>query len=640
MNLRLEIREIIKSILNEGKNPFEVMDYYLKNEPALIKKLTTKDNALLKRLAYLDIEYNPEKLEVGKIFPWILNLWKKGDPVILNLISGTPDANLLNKFKSSQELFNKGSFKKSIGVTDIQKFKNVNDFIEKVSAAFIEPTELPAFANFNADEINKDIKEGIIARTNLSNDNFFIITPLKKKGACKYGNVHNKENQWCTSKVENNAFDSYKDGILYIFMDKKDNLKSKYQLFYKEGRFQFMDEFNRPFNYEGFFDENIDVFQKLFPSVVKNLENKEEGDPKLFSQIINYFPRYYKEIYFTNIEKFSKGLLADLIQINQGKINPEEFFSSEKVEEIAGFEYDDFTVYKDRIVFDCSLDSINDVLPNYFWAYKNGYQYYEFNSEEFDYMYNYIKEEDKPKWISVIKIFDKDFKDDEFNDDGTLYRSITDGVTEKYFAKLLYNFSGAYEEAVNNAQSTWIDGVMDKCPFGIRNDSITFEYKKVAEYCLQSSYLNPEKFFDIIERWMDKEGITDDNYYDYFNNQIDYSEAEKALSDGIDEIIENIKDDEELQGSLINKEKLDKFIKDLKFIKGYNEYYLDTEFARIKIKKIDLENDRIFIQYFELKNDKKHEGWIGIDDLPRYSTTPMLFEIKKIREIIRELLNK
>jgi len=225
MNLRLEIREIIKSILNEGKNPFEVMDYYLKNEPALIKKLTTKDNALLKRLAYLDIEYNPEKLEVGKIFPWILNLWKKGDPVILNLISGTPDANLLNKFKSSQELFNKGSFKKSIGVTDIQKFKNVNDFIEKVSAAFIEPTELPAFANFNADEINKDIKEGIIARTNLSNDNFFIITPLKKKGACKYGNVHNKENQWCTSKVENNAFDSYKDGILYIFMDKKDNLK-------------------------------------------------------------------------------------------------------------------------------------------------------------------------------------------------------------------------------------------------------------------------------------------------------------------------------------------------------------------------------------------------------------------------------
>ncbi len=157
---------------------------------------------------------------------------------------------------------------------------------------------------------------------------------------------------------------------------------------------------------------------------------------------------------------------------------------------------------------------------------------------------------------------------------------------------------------------------------------------------MQSSYLNPEKFFDIIERWMDKEGITDDNYYDYFNNQIDYSEAEKALSDGIDEIIENIKDDEELQGSLINKEKLDKFIKDLKFIKGYNEYYLDTEFARIKIKKIDLENDRIFIQYFELKNDKKHEGWIGIDDLPRYSTTPMLFEIKKIREIIRELLNK
>jgi hypothetical protein len=638
MDLRLEIREIIKNLLNEGKNPIEVVNYYLKSEPALTKKLFDKDNALLKRLASLDIEYNPEKLEVGKMFPWILNLWKKGDPVILGLVSGKAEASLVNKFKAAQELFNKGSFKKSIGITDVQKFKSAQEFIEKVNTAFVEPTELPAFANYNAEEINKDIKEGIIARTNLSNDNFFIITPLKKKGACKYGNVHNKENQWCTSKDENNAFDSYKDGILYIFMDKKDNLKSKYQFFYKEGRFQFNDEYNRPFKYEEFFDENIDIFQKLFPSVVNAIEKGEQVGVGLLNQILNYFPKYYKEIYFKNIEKYSKGLLADLVNISQGKINPKEFFSDEKMEDVVGFTYDDYTVYNDKIEIGCDLDSVDQDLSSYYWAYKNGYEAFEFNSDEFDYLNNYIKDEDKPKWIKVLKFLDKDFKESDFEEEGKIYKIMSEGPAEKYFNRALEDFAIKYEQAVNSAQDKWIDSVMKESPFIISTYSITFDYKKTIDYCLKTSFVEPENFKDILENWMNKEGLTNDNYWDYYNNDTDYSEARNSLSENIDNIIEELENDEDFQATLKNKEKLDKFIKDLKFIKGYNDYHLDTEFARIKIKKINLEDNELYIQYFDLKNNQNHEGLISIDDLPKYSTVPMMFEVRsQIRKIIKDI---
>jgi hypothetical protein len=638
MALKEEIRQIVREILNEGKNPIEVVNYYLKSEPALTKKLFDKDNALLKRLASLDIEYNPEKLEVGKMFPWILNLWKKGDPVILGLVSGKAEASLANKFKAAQELFNKGSFKKSIGITDVQKFKSAQEFIEKVNTAFVEPTELPAFANYNAEEINKDIKEGIIARTNLSNDNFFIITPLKKKGACKYGNVHNKENQWCTSKDENNAFDSYKDGILYIFMDKKDNLKSKYQFFYKEGRFQFNDEYNRPFKYEEFFDENIDIFQKLFPSVVNVIEKGEQVGVGLLSQILNYFPKYYKEIYFKIIEKYSKGLLADLINISQGKINPKEFFSDEKMEDVVGFTYDDYSVYDDKIEIGCDLDSVDEDLSSYYWAYKNGYEAFEFNSDEFEYLNNYIKDEDKPKWIKVLKFLDKDFKESDFDKGGKIYKIISEGPAEKYFNRTLENFANKYEEAVNSGQDRWIDSAMKNSPFTISTYSITFEYKKTIDYCLKTSFLEPENFKDILENWMNKEGLTIDNYLGYYNNDTDYSEVRNSLSENIDNIIEELENDEDFQAALKNKEKLDKFIKDLKFIKGYNDYHLDTDFARIKIKKINLEDNELYIQYFDLKNNQNHEGLISIDDLPKYSTVPMMFEVRsQIRKIIKDI---
>lgn len=637
MRLREEIRRILKDILNEGKNPFEIINYYLKSQPELVKKLTNRNNALLKKIAFLDIEFLPDKMEVGKIFPWLLNQWKKGDPLVLKMISGTPDDNLILKFKSAQELFNKSSFKKTIGITDVQKFNGVEDFINKVNQAFVEQSELPAFSNYDANQINNDIKEGLIAKSDLTNDNFFVVRPLKKKGACKYGNVHNKENMWCTANVEHNAFDSYKDGVLYIFMDKKDNLKSKYQFYYKEGKFQFMDEFNKPFDYEQFFNDNITVFQKLFPKVTDAIENDKKIDFSDTKSILKYLPSKYKQKYFSKIEMYASGLLGNLIQIKQGKVNPEEFFSNE---DIIGFGYDDLQFFEDGMTIYTDLQNIDEYLDNYYYSYQNGYEGFEFNWEEYDYMGNYIQGENKKDLMEILRIFDPKFTEEDFDEEGKIYEIMSSSEASKYFNKLLENFATNYENAINSAQSKWIDGQIKKLPFELSRNSLTFKYNKFIEYCIQNSFTEPRNLLDIIENVLSDQGLTEDNYYDYYNNDIDHDELYIQLKEDIANAKEEIENDDELGKAIENKKKFEKILKDLKFQDITSRYpSLSTDFADITIYDKNFPENKVYIKYDAGKEKGRYDGWIDIDDLHRYATMPTLFEENiKIRTLVKNII--
>ena len=125
---------------------------------------------------------------------------------------------------------------------------------------------------------------------------------------------------------------------------------------------------------------------------------------------------------------------------------------------------------------------------------------------------------------------------------------------------------------------------------------------------------------------------------DYYNNNTDYSKTRKVLSDGIDDVIDEIESDEDFKGLLENKEKLDKILKDLKFKKDWQGYFLDTDFAEIRIFQENFPENKIYIRYTDLKNNEKHSGWISIDDLPKYATVPMMFEIRnQIRKIIKDI---
>lgn len=638
MNLRLEIREIVESILNEGKNPLEVVDFYLKSQPELIQKLKSRKNLLLNKLTSLDVEYNSEKFEVGKIFPWLLNLWKKNDPDLINLLNQSENSDAVIKFKNYQKLFNQPKFKKSIQISDINKFKSISDFVNRVDQAFIEPEQIPAMTSYGANEINQDIRDGIIMKTNLSNDNFLVISPLKKKGACKYGNTHigSDEGRWCTAKEEHNAFDSYKDGILYIFMDKRDNLKSKYQFYYKENNFQFQNEFNRTFNHAEFFEENLDIFKKLFPKIVNKIEGKSDEDIQITKQLLNYLPRQYKELYFKNIEKYATGFLQDLLKITKGEIDPEEYFSNpEKI----GFENSGYQVDKDKIIIDCELEDLSSTYRSYADANKYGYEHYQFDSYEFNYLHNWIKNQDRQKWYNILRIFDMKFDESKFEDETYIYEIISEVPAYDYFRDLLNNFEGNYENAKNEGQQKWIDDSMKKLPFELERNAITVYFKKAIQYCLSNNVVIVNNIWDIIEGGMEEEGLNEDNLWGG-DDTADYSKLENDLSNDIDEVLESIQNDEDFEGVSENSKKFQRMLKDLKFKRVYNGYELDNEKINILIKRIDYNEAKIAINYKNKKNNKEYNGWIELDNLPRYATMEMMFEghsllRNKIKEIIR-----
>jgi hypothetical protein len=98
---------------------------------------------------------------------------------------------------------------------------------------------------------------------------YIIVVPNNKKMACKYG-VGTK---WCTANKEHNAFDSYNDDKLYIFLNKDDKLKPEYQFHFKKEEFK--NKNNISIDIEDFFNENKYVYKLFFPEVEEKIEKKK-----------------------------------------------------------------------------------------------------------------------------------------------------------------------------------------------------------------------------------------------------------------------------------------------------------------------------------------------------------------------------
>lgn len=628
-----------KSVLFEGKNPVEVAKFYLQSQPEVLKKLTDRDNLLLSKIASLDVEFDPAKFEVGKIFPWLVSLWKKNDPLLMSLVKSGPQSTEALKFKNAQQLFARPAFKKSLGVTDVNKFGSLADFMQKVSASFVETEEIPESPRFSATEINEDIRQGNIAKTSVSNDRYLVITPLKKKGACKYGNVHMSTDggRWCTAKESDNAFDSYRDGTLYIFMDRKDGYKSKYQLHYKDNIMQFKDERNRDFDYEGFFDENIDIFDILFPEVARQMKSDEAMASSGISKIYKMLPKVYKNKFRENAAKYAQGLLAAMLQALAGDSEP---IQQALETGLIDLDYDDLEFRKDGMSIEIGLDKIHSNLENWYWYYVNGFDSYSFDADEYEYMNRYFSDENKEEIIKLIRFFNPSFSEADFDKEGRLYEELTRNDTKKYFEKLVSNFAREYEASINSGHSKFIDETIERLPFVLTSNGIYIDYDKFTAYCLDKS-IKGNTLERALELILENEGINDDSLYNYWETgNTDYEELKKVLTQDIDEARDKIEDDiEDLSTYNDNAKKLLEYVKELGFTKQSNgKYRKRTEFAYMEISEPNYHKGTVYMEYKDLKNNKEtHRGDVKIDSLPEYVTMPMMFE--SVRRLVRKAIS-
>lgn len=633
-------RNFNSRMLNEGKNPLEVAKYYLKNQPEALQKLTDRDNLLLRKLASLDAEFDPAKFEAGKMFPWLMTMWKRNDPALLSLLKSGPNSPENVKFRNAQLLFAKPAFRKSLGTSDVNKFASIEDFMQKVSASFVEKDEMPESPRFDVKEINDDIRDGSIAKTSISNDTYLVVTPLKKKGACKYGNVHmaTSGGRWCTAKEKDNAFDSYKDGILYIFMDRKDGYKSKYQLYYKGNDMQFKDERNQDFDYEAFFDENTDMFDRLFPEIAKWFKGQTETQIPGIEKVYRMLPSKYKKEFRERASKYATGLLRDMLLASDGQLeNPEEAIANE---DVIGMDYDDITFHDGGFTVETDLDNISDSLQSWYWVYKNGYDGYSFDSDEYRYIQNYVPKDRKQELIDLVRFFKPEFSEKDFDEEGKLYEAMSEGDAYKYFERLFENYATEYSNAVNNGQSAFVDREVEGLPFTIRRNGLFIPYGRFTAYCLEN-IVDGVTLKDMIDYILDKENIDDERLNNHWETaDVNFDGLFKQMSQDIDDAKEKIEDDmEDMEGYKDNHQKLQKYIKDLGFTKDAGDTFRKkTEFAYMVISNPDYRKGTVYMEYRDLKNDKQtHNGDIQIDNLPKYATMQMMFE--SVRRLVRNILS-
>lgn len=164
-------------------------------------------------------EDKPDKM--GKYGKWLLNLYKQNKLKNEDLYKAKDYLSYFVKYynKVSEKDINKISDLPSL-YNIIQQFKEASDNGEEIATS-------------KSDEVRKIKKD---AEKFYEDDTWLVVIPHTQEASCYYG----KNTQWCTAATDSyNMFHQYyKDGLLYININKKTN--HKYQFHFEDA--QFMDE--------------------------------------------------------------------------------------------------------------------------------------------------------------------------------------------------------------------------------------------------------------------------------------------------------------------------------------------------------------------------------------------------------------
>ena len=274
--------------LNEG---FQEVKNLIQKQYSKNKKLNRLDDDLLKRIISLDPTSKLEKDKTGKYSKWLIKLWLNDDETLLKILKKT---NKEDDYKITDVLtiFNKK--KKKIEKTNIFDYKSFNELDNAILN--LNMVDISGLGG----DIEKDAKNNDIS-VRLNSDKWVMLIPQNKKMACKYGTG----TRWCTANIEHNAWDSYKDDPLYIFLDKENDMKPTYQFHFRSK--QFMDINDKSIDIKKFFNENIDVYDSIFPNVKGKIDSRDDN---INSKELYYMPKQYQDEFMSYFD----NKLYDILQ--------------------------------------------------------------------------------------------------------------------------------------------------------------------------------------------------------------------------------------------------------------------------------------------------------------------------------------
>ena len=289
------------------------------------------DDGIVLEIITLDPTYNPERPDVlGKYSKWLINQYLKSSE-ILDFETGV---------SSSLKVFDK--FKKEMGISDINQFKNFKDLINKT-----EP-----FKDKDPEQSKRQLKLNLKGQSEkvYEDENWLLVIPKTWEASKFYG----ANTRWCTASEKScRDFDDYsKKGDLLIIIDKKNN--RKFQI-HKQSK-SFMDEVDNKVDIPDFeyLDYNLPEEAKIEISErldIQGFYSEVSGEPDFVTVWIDDLWPYFEGNFQDFIDYLSDSVYLKKEEAYRGikdyiythyNTEEEDFSMDDLIEDIKNSDYSNF----------------------------------------------------------------------------------------------------------------------------------------------------------------------------------------------------------------------------------------------------------------------------------------------------------
>jgi len=587
--------------------------------------LTKNDDNLLNRLINLDPTSILESDKIGKYVSWLIILYRRGDATLKQVLSYDnmeDDYKILDALKFFDK--NKNLFDKK----DINQYKTLDELFTKIKSF----DEMSSNITQQTDkykyylDLNKSGKITVF----YENNNFLIIIPNDEEISC---DIAGTKTSWCTARPTRSMFKSYNDsGKLYIFLDKKKNLYPTYQLHIEKNEFQ--DSNSKNIKAVDFFENNLDIFNKLFPNLVDKLNKKETLNKKEREWLPQSLLNSYKESFLGD----DNSLYSIFNKINNGDLSMEDVITKE----LLGFPFEyelDFYRKSFEIVSKDIIGDLEDAFDiekgvlSYIdgWASSN-YHYSNggggnFDSDEYNYMLNYLNSETEERLNYLKKILN--YKE-SIEVEGELYTFLQ----EYKLDDILETYSYEYENMVDSAKHEEARSIQETWCFSIEGNTISFKVDDILTFLEKNIETEHTTLFEILE----ESRVLDLSYEWEYETDTNPESLNIAMLDSIEKVIEGIENGDSEYGNIIFISNVYDKLSSIGFVNKNNNHFYENDKISLEVKSIKkaddteeddteediLNNTKLEIVYIDKTTNKKLNGYIRYKNISKY-LQPMLF---------------
>jgi hypothetical protein len=513
-------------------------------------------------------------------------------------------------------------YKHSVAL-DVNKIKSLTDLYDVVKNYYTKDTkDLGSIISALNEKEYKEIFRG---------RKFTIFTPLTERASCTLG----VNTEWCTTwgpeslnpkhKDRGSLFSRYHNqGPLYILISDSD-VNDKYQ-FHFESK-QYMDREDKRINVTEFLNENPDVKNFFFPSLVSD----DQPEEIVKQQIAR----------MNALDEDDAGILVNKIVSKTAQSNPLIMAFVQKDEDklrelITDEDISDFEIDRENFIlsfktnYGGSLETTKNTLSYYQAEAQSGYDmlWDRMNNEDSDYIKStleeyleeYYKQNESEIKSNLGYLNYEQFKADQYDNFVE-----SDNLWDDYSSLFVNKNYGFYEDAVQLE----VDAIEKYVDFDdrYREEKIIIRIPYFLLFLIKKGYTSingtNELMEDVLNEYVSYYNIDNDyeGIWDYQQENVTYDEMKTSIENYFEKIMENsegVNRCSELRVLLNNT------IQNV--FKGKTS--IDNDEFRILIPslKIDCEKESINITYYNKKTGERFDGPVKVENLSSYGTNYKLFE--------------